>query len=516
MRRVAIIGLVVFFGISVAALSTPLPARGGAAGTVVPADYRLRKMVTGLDFPTAITFHRNHLWVSEAGFLPGLLPKVKAIQSGGTTTVLSARQLPNGTLLGPLTDVTFHRGWLWITHRQIGVHGWYVGAISKFRPNDPVHSFQTVITNLPAAGDHYPEEIDFQGGRAYLSQGSATNSSVVGPDNQFVTGWLKLFPTFRDFPPVDVILSGAEYRTTNPLTSYPDDTAVTAPYMPFDSGPVARGTVVHGASPDHPQDGIIAGTGTLYSFDPRASHAEQTLRLEAWGFRNPYGFVTDPLNPHRILVTNNGADIRSVTRHGSVEVVEPRPVAEEYDDLYAVRIGGPKEFFGWPDYFVSEETGKVLPITNDLFCESPLLPPSCEHRFTFAASFRKTLDVKPAVAEFDNHSSANKLDASMSSRFGHRGDLFVAETGAFVPVTGAEHFEGYRIVRVDRDTHAVKDFIVNAGNTADELFDPSQLNKPIDVKFDRSSMLVVDFGAFEPGLGIVEPGTGKVWIVRHK
>ena len=118
MRRVGVVALVVFFGISLAALSTPLRARGGAAGTVVPAGYRLRKMVSGLDFPTAITFHENHIWVSEAGFLPGLLPKVKAIRNGRTTTVLAARQLPNGTLLGPLTDVTFHRGWLWITHRQ--------------------------------------------------------------------------------------------------------------------------------------------------------------------------------------------------------------------------------------------------------------------------------------------------------------------------------------------------------------------------------------------------------------
>jgi hypothetical protein len=283
--------------------------------------------------------------------------------------------------------------------------------------------------------------------------------------------------------------------------------------MPFDSGPVARGTVVQGASPEDPQDGIIAGTGTLYSFDPNGSRAEQSLQLEAWGFRNPYGFALDPVDPGRIFVTNNGADIRSVMRDGRLAVVEPRPLAEEYDDLFSVRVGGSAEFFGWPDYFHDEESGRVLPVTNDVFCES--LPPGCEHRFSFARSFRKTLDVKPAVAEFDNHGSANKLDISTSSGFGHEGDLFVAQTGAFVPVTGAEHFEGYRVSRVDRDTHEVRDFIVNAGDTPDEIFDPRDMNKPIDAKFRGSSLFVVDFGAFEPGLGIAEPGTGKLWTVTR-
>ncbi|MDQ3348753.1 MAG: hypothetical protein M3545_12390 [Acidobacteriota bacterium] len=45
------------------------------------------------------------------------------------------------------------------------------------------------MTNLPSSGDHHTDEIAFDtAGRAYFSLGTATNSSVVGPDNSFITG----------------------------------------------------------------------------------------------------------------------------------------------------------------------------------------------------------------------------------------------------------------------------------------------------------------------------------------
>lgn len=128
------------------------------------------------------------MWVSEAGFFPGFPPKVKQIDANGNvTTILSAGQLPSGQFEGPLTDVTYHNGWFWVVHLQVGVNGWLVGAISKFDPADPVDTFTTVLTNLPSPGDHFTNEIVFdRSGRAYFSQGSATNSSVVGADNWFI------------------------------------------------------------------------------------------------------------------------------------------------------------------------------------------------------------------------------------------------------------------------------------------------------------------------------------------
>ena len=59
------------------------------------------------------------------------------------------------------------------------------------------------------------------------------------------------------------------------------------------------------------------------------------------------------------------------------------------------------------------------------------------------------------------------------------------------------------------------DFIVNEGDTAEEIFDPASFNKPIDVKFRDDVMFIVDFGVFEPGLDLMQPGTGKVWVATR-
>jgi hypothetical protein len=498
----------------------------------VPRGYELRRFATGLDFPTGIAFGEGKAWVSEAGVTPKEpQPQVVELRRDRTARkVLASGDLRKGTLAPPLIDVTYHRGQLWITHRQKGVNGWLVGAISRFDPDNPVRSFQTVVTNLPSAGDHFTEELVFdRDGRAYFSQGTATNTSVVGPDNDKITKWLEQFPNFHDFPAKDVVLSGEEFQTPNILTDdIPGDTAVTAPFMPFNSGPVDEGTVVKGASSATPQNGIIAGVGTVYSFEPEATNPTATLRLEAWGLRNPFGLALDPFVPRRLFVTNNGADIRTARTPGtgSVEVlpeqdlgdlkpIGARPLANDFDDMGILEVGGSEEFFGWPDYAHNPRTGAVMPVTAPLFCRSPLLQPNCDRNFVLAESFRNSLDVKPMFAQFEVHSSANKFSFSTSGRFGFRGDMFVAETGGFIPQTGALDFAGYKVVRVDRETGRVRDFIVNTGNSVNEVFRAKSFNKPIDVKFRGGKMFIVDFGVFEPGLKLARANTGKVWVVSR-
>jgi len=484
---------------------------GAVSNATVPPGYFLVPLATQLDFPTAVAASDDEIWVSEAGVVPGTTPKVKRVDAGGdAVTILDGAQL-GSRLLAPLTDVTFHDGWLWITHRQTGVHGWPVGAISRFRPDDPVSTFTTVLTNLPSAGDHYTEEIVFgRDGRAYFSQGSATNSSIVGADNFLITGWLPDAPTFHDFPAKTVVLNGKDYVTAVPFPLDPNANDVTGPFMPFGSGPVAPGTVVSGV----PRDGIIAGNGAIYSFDPSSPGA---LRLEGWGFRNPYGIGLDPFDAGVLFATDNGADTRGVSGETSVPVdeediniVESRPIDEDFDDLFALHVGGSEEFFGWPDFFHDPETGAVLPVTDEEFCEE--LDPCPE--FVLDESFRNALHVEPAVTELGYHTSANKFDVAASKHFKHTGDLFVAQTGSFVPITGATEFAGYKVVRVDRAGH-VSDFITHTANTQASIFDPDGFNKPIDVKFDGDAMLVVDFGVFEPGLSLVQPNTGKLWVVCH-
>lgn len=178
--------------------------------------------------------------------------------------VLSADQLGAGQLAGPLTDVTYDQGWLYITHRQLGANGWLVGAVSRFRAADPAGTFHTLVSNLPSAGDHHTDEIVLDaGGRAYISLGTATNSSVVGPDNWFVTGWLQMFPAFHAFPAVSLILNGTSFVTPVPFPLDPEADDVTAPYMPFGSGPIPPGTTVPAAIPAAPQEGMIVGNGAV-------------------------------------------------------------------------------------------------------------------------------------------------------------------------------------------------------------------------------------------------------------
>ena len=67
--------------------------------------------------------------------------------------------------------------------------------------------------------------------------------------------------------------------------------------------------------------------------------------------------------------------------------------------------------------------------------------------------------------------------------------------------------------RKDGEAVKVTEFIANGGNTSEEIFNPDSFNKPIDIKSRGNSMLIVDFGIFEPGLKLEEPGTGKIWTV---
>ena len=468
------------------------------SNVVVPSGYAMTLVATGLNFPTAITFQGDSIWVTEAGIITP--PAVKQIDNkGNVTTVLTSGMLPSGDLVGPLTGITFAEGWIWLVHRQTSTWGGVpVGAISKFMPHDPVGTFQTVLSGLPFFGDHPGSSIAFSGGRAYLTSGLPTNSSVVGPDN----GWAVSIPTLHDFPPVDIELSGIGYRTPSAFALDPTASKITEPFMPFGSGTVPAGTVVRATTPQNPANGIIiAGGGAVYSFDPHASDAASTLRLEAWGFRNDYGVGFDPSTPKVLFVSNNGSDAR-----GS------RPIDNDWDDIFIVQLGQGIPFFGWPDYFHDPVTRQPLPVTNAQFCP-PSPPYGMCPQFAFSDAFRSSLTVQPAFAELENHSSANMFDFSPNSDFGFHGDIFIAETGSIPPGTGATSLIGYKVARIDRSTGTVSDFIVHTSNDTATIFMPDGFNKPIDVKFRGVDMFIADFGVFPPAK--ITPGTGKVWMVAR-
>ena len=515
--------------------------------TVLPG-YSITAVTTGLNFPTAMTFYRDTIWVTEEGTAISP-PAVKQIDNkGNVTTILTATMLPAGTIVSPMTGIVFHRGWFWLVHRQTNstnAPGVPVGAISLFRPNDPVGTFQTLIAGFPSFGDHPNSQIVFGAdGRGYINGAVPTNSSVVGPDN----GWALTTPTLQDFPGMDIELSGIGYQTLIPFP--PLDPAggtsaaeITEPYMAFGGGTVPARTVVKAPTPAKPIQGIIAGGGTVYSFDPDAANPALTMRLEAWGFRNPYGIGIDPFNPTKLFVSNNGSDVRQTTINGQLVVRGSRPIDNDWDDMFVVNIGARRAghdrlardvpFFGHPDYFHDPVTRQPLPVTDPMFCPAPLplppppppvLPTPCS-QFAFSDQFRATLTVQPAFAELELHSSANMFDFSRTEAFGYKGDIFIAETGSIPPGTGATGLDGFKVARIDRSTGVVSDFITHPSNTLAVIFECTMskpdgsdncfesFNKPIDVRFRGREMFIVDFGVFAPAP--VTPNSGKIWKVTH-
>lgn len=489
---------------------TFLPAQTTTAtpsNVVIAPGYSMQTVATGLNFPTAMTFYGDTIWVTEAGIAGQ--PTVKQIDSAGNvTTQLTAAMLPAGTLVSPQTGILFARGWFWLIHRQTNANGVPVGAISRFRPNDPVGTFQTVLSGLPSFGDHPASQIVFGHGRAYFNSSAPTNGGVVGPDN----GWAKSFPALHDFPPVEVELSGIGYQTPVPFPPLdPSATKITEPLSPFGGGVVPSGTVVPAATPENPQDGIIVGSGAVYSFDPDAENPASTIRLEGWGLRTPYGIGFDPFDRDLLFVSNNGADTRQTLINGVLTIDTGRPIANDWDDMFVIDIRrGRPLFFGHPDYFHDPVTRQPLPVTDPFFC-----PPGgtmCP-QFAFSDAFRSTLTVEPAFAEFELHCSADMFDFSRTDDFGFKRDIFIAETGSLPPGTGATSLIGYKIARVDRLTHEVSDFISHPTNTVAVIFDPAGFNKPIDVRFRGAEMFVVDMGLFPPAT--LTPNSGKVWKVTR-
>src|SRR5262249_6017668 len=148
----------------------------------------------------------------------------------------------------------------------------------------------------------------------------------------------------------------------------------------------------------------------------------------------------DPFDHNALFVSNNGADVRQTTTIDGIPVVitvrGSRPIDNDLDDMFVVRIGEGVQFFGHPDFFHDPATRQPLPVTNSLFCPEPrelppppppVLPSPCP-QFAFSDQFRAKLKVEPAFAEIEFHSSANMFDFSRTEAFGFKGDIFIAET----------------------------------------------------------------------------------------
>ena len=414
----------------------------------LPNGYIIQPVLWNLSLPTSVAFDNNgNMYVAEAGYAYGGLkpmPKIIKIANDGTMSVLTDRGLN-----GPINDIEYHKGKLYVSHR---------GIISTIDLATQLK--KDIIVGLPSTGDHHNNEIEFgPDGRLYWGQGTATNSGVVGIDN-YHFGWLQVASDFHDVPGMNITLTGNATSTTrNPLSQDPNDTGTTGAFVPFGNSTVQGQSI----------KGETKCNGCIISAKPEGFD----LQIEAWGLRNPFGLAFSQNGT--LLVTMNGADER-----GS------RPIANDTDKIYTIDVTQPPNFYGWPDYF-----GNGEPVTEEKF-----------HSVRGNQSLQFIMQDHPEVvkplSEVQVAAALTQVDFSNSSSFGHHGMAFAAEFGSMIPGT---HAPQEVAEPVDQIGHKVIMIDPQAGNYSNflSLKEHSHLFRPVGVEFNEQegALYVVSIGKME-------------------
>ena len=354
----------------------------------LPAGFTASVFASGLNFPTGIAFlgnaQRFQVFVLESGHgLPSDCNDQSSSIVGGdfsttnpfTPDILVFNQ--NGTKIrgplgkptqtgggfqpaGPAVDIGFVNGFsggrLFATDSNQSTHAHNGPNNSSRIVNvDPMTGQVTpFITGLPT-GDHPTEQLAFKGGWIYWSQGSTTNSGVVGLDN----GGGANQP---DIPCQDIVLSDNVFQSAEGVTT---------------SGYSAFGVARPGATVKAFESALHKGVcdGAILRARLVAAHPENTIEPFSWGYRNGYA-IRFPPNDHPLagglLVGEDGADERG-----------DRPTNNAPDNLQLARqhADGTPDYHGWPDRFGFLPSSQAVfnPIggPSDDVCPPPFSQATC-------------------------------------------------------------------------------------------------------------------------------------------
>lgn len=426
-------------------------------GVELQDGYTIQKFTDNLNFPTGITFSSvGEMFVVESGITAGTVQgtaRILRVNPDGSTV-----EIARG-FVAPLLGIAWYNGYLYVAESG------YPGQITRVAMDG---TSEAVVKGLPTGGDHGLGDIIFsQSGKMYFGVGTATNSGVVGPDNE----WLTKRPRYYDLTCRNYELVGQNFVSVNPLTTEPGDVAETGAFHPF-------------GTPSRPDEVVTSNfpcSGAVYEANPDGTG----LRVFADGFRYPFGLGFGPGG--NVFATDNGMDNR-----GS------RPVANAYDTFEQVFPG---EWYGWPDY------NARIPVTD------PMFRPEGGPQPQFLIKNHPPLASGP-VATFTPHSVPTKFDFSFSNQFGYVGQAFVALYGHLyhegVPLPEPA---GFRVVRVDPATGDVNNFLV--------VLNPGSGNlgviHPIQAIFgpNGNELYVLDFG--NPGdLGRPPArNSGAIWKITR-
>jgi glucose/arabinose dehydrogenase len=389
---------------------TAIYAPGHAQDIVVPSGFRVSVFATKLNAPTGIAFlgNRNNfkVYVLESGhgipsrcneqgsfgtgtfdptnpFTPDVLvfdkfgnkiagPLFKPTGSGTTQT---------GGLqaAGPSVDIAFENafagGRLFATDSNQGINAGGQNNSSRIVILDlATGTVKPFITNLPT-GDHPTEQLAFKGGWIYWSQGSTTNSGVVGRDNGGGTNQ-------SDIPCQDIVLSNNLFDSGGGVK--------TSGYSPF--GVQQPGKTIpafFNSFTNQIRTGVCDGATLRARLDNPS-----VIQAYGWGHRNGYAIRFAP-DDHplagQLLVAEDGPDERGARPSNGA----PEVLSVDYQDP-----AGTPVYHGWPDRFGFLATSQAVfnPVggaSDDLCVFDPTNPPS----FCTPASLNQILTEDVPIAD---------------------------------------------------------------------------------------------------------------------
>ncbi|MEG0371861.1 MAG: hypothetical protein RR515_03380 [Clostridium sp.] len=269
----------------------------------------------------------------------------------------------------PIGYLKMDKGILYISHK---------GKVSKYKDGKIID----IVNNLPSYGDYSNNGISIgYDDMIYITQGSATNSGVVGIDN-FENKWLKKTPYLHDIASTEMILKGNNFITQNPFTQDKDDVAYTNGFLPFNTPAKVN---------DHIKGSVISNASIV-----RANKDGSFVEMFSFGIRNPKNIIN--LSDGSIYVTVQGMENR-----GS------RPIGNGKDYLYKLSKG---DFAGWPDYEGGEQ------ISNSKFRVKGKNQPQ---PLTYTV---KGEVAKPLVV-FGESGRIGYMDISKNEDFGFKGQLII-------------------------------------------------------------------------------------------
>jgi glucose/arabinose dehydrogenase len=334
----------------------------------LPPGFTASVFAAGLNMPTSIAFRGDsssfQVFVLESGHgLPSICND-ETLWPGGefatnnpfTPDILVFNQ--NGRLIrGPLGKPTSTGGGLQPSGPAIDiafVHGFSGGTLfatdsnqSTQQHNGQNNSSRIVtvnpmtgqvtpfITNLPT-GDHPTEQLAFRGdGWIYWSQGSTTNSGVVGLDNGGGQNQ-------SNIPCQDITLSQNVFSSGNGV--------FTSGYSPFGvAQPGATIPAFFNSLTGQVRQGVCDGAIL------RAQLSNpNNIQAFSWGYRNPYAIRFPPVGHPLyggILAAMDGADERGA-----------RPSNNALEELHLGRQNpdGSPDYHGWPDRYAGLPTSQAV------------------------------------------------------------------------------------------------------------------------------------------------------------